>query len=112
LEDAAASIIRQKWSSQEEKPDGVFFLDDTMAHGGMIAFLEAGIKLGSEVKVAAITHTGASLLRPFSKYLYRVEIDPTEIIEKMFSMLGKLLQGMTLAEKHLLIEAKLLPPCK
>jgi DNA-binding LacI/PurR family transcriptional regulator len=83
-----------------------------MAHGGMIAFLEAGIKLGSEVQVAAITHTGASLLRPFSKYLYRVEIDPTEIIEKMFSMLGKLLQGMTLAEKHLLIEAKLLPPSK
>ena len=112
LEDAAASIIRQKWNSTEDKPDGVFFLDDTMAHGGMIAFLEAGIKLGSEVKVAANTHTGASLLRPFSKYLYRVEIDPTEIIEKMFSMLGKLLQGMTLAEKHLLIEAKLLPPSR
>jgi DNA-binding LacI/PurR family transcriptional regulator len=83
-----------------------------MAHGGMIAFLEAGMKLGSEVQVAAITHTGASLLRPFSRYLYRVEIDPTEIIEKMFSMLGKLLQGMTLAEKNLLIEAKLLPPSK
>jgi hypothetical protein len=30
----------------------------------------------------------------------------------MFSMLGKLLQGMTLAEKHLLIEAKLLHPSK
>ena len=112
LEDAAASIIRQKWNSQEDKPDGIFFLDDTMAHGGIIAFLESGIKLDSEVHVAALTHTGASLLRPFSKYLYRVEIDPTEIIEKMFSMLGKLLQGMTLADKHLFIEAKLLPPSK
>jgi DNA-binding LacI/PurR family transcriptional regulator len=112
LEDASASIIRQKWNSPDDKPDGIFFLDDTMAHGGIIAFLESGIKLGSEVQVAALTHTGASLLRPFSKYLYRVEIDPTEIIEKMFSMLGKLLQGMTLADKHLLIEAKLLPPSK
>lgn len=67
---------------------------------------------GSEAQVADLTHTGASLLRPFSKYLYRLEIDPTEIIEKMFSMLGKLLQRMTLADKYLLIEAKLLPPSK
>lgn len=112
LEDAAASIIRQKWSSQEDNPDGILFLDDTMAHGGMIALLESGIKLGPEVQVAAITHTGASLLRPFSKYLYRVEIDPAEIIEKMFSILGKLLQGMTLADKNLLLEAKLIPPSR
>ncbi len=110
LEDAAASIIRKKWSSPEEKPEGVFFLDDTMAHGGMIAFLELGVKLGSEVKIAAMNHKGASLLRPFSKYLYSVEIDPAEIIEKIFSILGKLLQGMTLADKHILIEAILLPP--
>lgn len=94
LEDAGAEIIRSKWAFKGEKPDGIFFADDTMAHGGLIALLESGVKLGRDVKVASITHKGASLLRPFWPTLIRVELDPEEIVEKMFSLLGKLLQSM------------------
>jgi DNA-binding LacI/PurR family transcriptional regulator len=98
LEEAGAEIIRTKWASKGEKPDGIFFADDTMAHGGLIALLEAGVKLGRDVKVASITHKGASLLRPFWPTLIRIELDPEEIVEKMFSLLGKLLQSMKVAD--------------
>jgi len=98
IEDAGAEIIRSKWAAKGEKPDGIFFADDTMAHGGLIALLEAGVKLGRDVKVASITHKGASLLRPFWSTLIRIELDPEETVEKMFSLLGKLLQSMKLAD--------------
>jgi DNA-binding LacI/PurR family transcriptional regulator len=96
LEEAGTEIIHHHWASQGEKPDGIYFTDDTMAHGGLIALLEAGMKIGKDVQVAALAHKGGSLLRPFWKNITLVEIDPDRIAEKMFSLLGTLLQGMKL----------------
>jgi len=101
LEDASAHIIHRQLG--KGKIDGILFNDDTMAHGGIIAMLEAGIMPGRDIQTASLTHTGSSLLRAFHKYLIRIEIDPNEIVEGMFSLLGMLIQGINLPSRLVIV---------
>jgi DNA-binding LacI/PurR family transcriptional regulator len=110
LEELGGVIIRNKWAGTGEKPDGILFLDDTMAHGGLIALMQAGVKLDQDIKVASLTHAGASLLRPFWPSLIRLEIDPHEIMDKLFSLLGNLMQGVNNQDHNLMVEVKVIHP--
>ena len=91
-------------------PDSLFFMDDTMAHGALIALLENGIKIGKDLKVAVQCNKGASLLRPFHHSIYRVEIDPDEIGSLMYGALNRLLQGTPSSVNRLMTKAVFTPP--
>jgi DNA-binding LacI/PurR family transcriptional regulator len=92
LEEAGTRMVAKKWRTRGDKPDGIFFLDDTMAHGGMIALLERGVKLGRDVRVTSTMATGGTLLRPFFHVLSRIEFDPGAIVEAMFDALGEIIE--------------------
>jgi hypothetical protein len=74
-----------------------------MAHRGIIALLKDGLKIRNDVKVAALAHKGGALLRPFWKNITLVEIDSDTIVEKMFSVLGKLIQRMRLEHQKVVV---------
>ena len=104
IEEASSMLVQQEM--RRTVPDGIMFLDDTMAHGGLITLLEAGLLQKGNLKVAAVTHSGNTLLQPFHRYLTRVQIDPAEIAERMSNMLEDLLKGRPLKEKLHFVSAK------
>lgn len=55
-------------------PDLVFFADENIAAGGILAVLEAGIRVPERLRLAAWTHVGGPVVFPRS--LTRMEMDP------------------------------------
>ena len=110
LEEAGAELIRHNWASFRDHPDGIYFTAETMAHGGLIALLEASLEIGKDVKVAPLAHKGGALLRPFWKKYHTGQIDSDTIVEKMFSLLGKLIQRMRLEPQKVVVRPHVVGP--
>ena len=95
FEEIGAQMIRQEVIAKplNERPDGIFFHDDCMAHGGLVELLKGGIVPGRDIPIVALSNKGASILRPFNSSIIRVDIDPMEVAQALFKLLAKSLAG-------------------
>ena len=80
LEQISLSAMRaiRRWVSKsgERLPDMIFFTDDYLAAGGLVALLDAGIRVPEDIRVATLTNRGNC--PPFPVSLARIENDPVE----------------------------------
>jgi DNA-binding LacI/PurR family transcriptional regulator len=76
---------------QSEKPDGLLFTDDVMAMGGMAALREINLQPGRDIQLATHANRGTTVLAPYEAVLTRMEIDPAEIVDGLFSILRDLM---------------------
>lgn len=74
-------------------PDGVAILDDLMTLGAIAAIREAGLKLGHDIRIATHSNRGTGVLSPYYDDLFRLEIDPAQIVETMFATIHSLMCG-------------------
>ena len=92
-EDAGGKLMRQLWNRPGlANPDGLFFTDDTCAHGALITLLKMGVVPGRDVQVAVQTNKGVSLLRPFYENIFRIQIDPTQVISEMLRLMDQIVK--------------------
>lgn len=73
-----------------ELPDTLLFLDDYVARGGCTALLAAGLRLPTDVQVAAQVNVGHSPVLPLP--LTRLEMDPIADAEVMAALVLELLR--------------------
>jgi DNA-binding LacI/PurR family transcriptional regulator len=110
-EEAGIHIIRHHLKKKSTgTPEGIFFTDDTSAHGGLIELLTRGIVPGKDIKIAVQTNKGASLLRPFHQQIFRVEIDPSKIASEMFRLVHVLINSGKTEERSIIVEPSLIKP--
>ncbi len=74
-------------------PDGMISTDDMMTRGVLAAFRKLGIKPGHDVEIISHINRGSTVLSGEDENIAFVEIDPAEIVAKMFSQLEKLMEG-------------------
>jgi DNA-binding LacI/PurR family transcriptional regulator len=92
---AALQVFGNSGTTQQERPDGLVIDDDMMTRGALVALQQAGIRLGTDVKIATHINRGSEVLLGYEDHLSLIEVDPGEIVEAMFSMLETLMDGGT-----------------
>ena len=76
-----------------EKPEGVVITNDVMAHGALAAFRHLGVEPGRDVLLVSHANAGSPMLMGTEQELTRVEVNPQDVVQKMFKMLETLLRG-------------------
>lgn len=94
LQEQGFHSVHQAYASGEG-PDGLLFGNDVMAVGGMAALRELHLNVGQDVQVATHSNKGTTLLTPYEDVLIRLEVDPTEIVDTLFSAIRDLMAGET-----------------
>lgn len=83
-----------------ERPDGLLFTDDVMAVGGLAALRELGIDPREDVRVVTHANKGMSILQSYEAVVTRLEVDPQEIVDTLFSAIHDLVAGQTPVDFH------------
>jgi len=91
-------------------PDGIVMTDDILTMGACAEFESQGVSLARDLQVASHSNRGSTSLAPWENSLVRMEFDPQEIVEAMFSTLETLMSGQKLAEDRVIIHPKLVLP--
>lgn len=76
-----------------EVPDGLVITDDMMALGVLAALRECQLEVGEDVQIASHTNRGTAVFGAMEASIVRLEIDPAEIVQVMFSTMMDLLSG-------------------
>lgn len=88
-----ARAIRSLYAGGGEKPDGLLILDDMVARGVLDTADDLKIPLGTEIKVATHANKGSAVLKGDEDRLTLLEVDPSEIAQKMLELLERLMAG-------------------
>lgn len=84
---------------QSFDPDGIVFIDDFYALGGMKALAARGVAMPAEVMVATHINTGYTL--PYPAPVVRLEVDPAAIAAQLLTLLEAWLDGRPPARRIL-----------
>ena len=104
---AALQVFGDAGTTNQQHPDGLVIDDDMMTRGALVALQQAGIRLGTDVKIATHINRGSEVLLGYEDLLTLIEVDPGEIVEAMFSMLETLMDGETPQLSTVSIQPKL-----
>ena len=91
---------------QSERPDGIVIVDDTMAHGALVALRQLGVRSGHDVQIAAGANAG-SPLRLDADNLILAEISVAETVDVMWNRLQRLLIKVPDEQEVITIPARL-----
>ena len=91
-------LLSDGWRPEEEV---VFFTDDFLAMGALMAFVHAGVRIPEDVKVVSFANAGFGPV--FVKPLTRLEMDPKEHGEAVVRWLLAVLRGETVPESAALL---------
>lgn len=108
---AAWEAVRDFWILSREKPDGLLIADDTLLQDAVLALLELGVKVPTDLKVVSHTNKGVQFFYPFP--LVCLETDPEELAEATFAMTRTLMRRQPVTPSRRLLNATLseyLPP--
>jgi DNA-binding LacI/PurR family transcriptional regulator len=78
---------------RNEWPDGILVTDDLMMQGALGGMRECGVEVGRDVKVVSHANVGSPTLLGYEKDLTLLEVNPSEIVEVLFSTLDKAMNG-------------------
>jgi DNA-binding LacI/PurR family transcriptional regulator len=87
-------------------PDGLVIADDMLTRGVLAAARQQGVSVGETVKIASHANKGSPALAEWAGQLTLVEVDPDEIVEAMFGMLERLMNGVGVEEKVAVIKPR------
>jgi len=73
-EQGALEAVRERFAPGKPRPDLVYFADDYVARGGLMALMSLGVKVPNEMKVVSLTNHGFEPSFPIP--LARIEYDP------------------------------------
>lgn len=76
-----------------EPADGVLILDDLMTVGALAALRELEIQPSRDVQIVTHSNRGTTILSPYHNSLTRLEIDPAQLVDIMFSTMHELMEG-------------------
>lgn len=76
-----------------EAPDGLVITDDMMCLGALAALRELELQPGTDLQIASHANRGSAALGSVEASLFRLEIDPAEIVGTMFTTMLDLLSG-------------------
>lgn len=93
-----------------ERPDGMVILNDHLTHGVLIALDKVGLRAGRDVQIATQTNLGSPMLLGREDQIVSLEIDPTEIVEALFSLIEAQLSEQAQVPLCLPIQPHLRPP--
>jgi DNA-binding LacI/PurR family transcriptional regulator len=96
LEGAGWEEFREVWGAREEKPDGLFVLDDVLFPDVVMAIQEFGIRVPEQLLVVSLLHKGSGLFSPFP--VVWLEHDPDVYAQAMGEMLMKLIRKESAAK--------------
>jgi Transcriptional regulators len=91
-------------------PDGIVSSDDMMTQGALTALGRAGIRVGKDVRIATHANAGSPALLGWEDSLTLLEVDPAEIVQKMFDTLESLMEGETPPERIMEVLPRVHPP--
>ncbi len=74
-------------------PDGIVSCDDMLTLGLLAALQRLGVAVGETVKIATHVNAGSPVLLGWEDRLFRLEVDPSEIVNGMFDTLESLMNG-------------------
>lgn len=77
----------------ENPPHGLVIVDDMMTRGALAAFARQGLVPDRDVKIATHTNAGTGALHGYEDALTRLEVEPAELVNALFSQLETLLRG-------------------
>ena len=88
----AMDVFQQK---TENRPDGVFILDETLAVGALTALHRLGIRIGKDIHIVSHATRGSQTLYSFRDEIQVVELDPVQLVRTMFDVLDQLMANQT-----------------
>ena len=88
-------------------PDGVFVADDMVTQGLLTALQRLHIRVGEDVQIATHTNAGSPALLGWEDKITRLEVDPSELVARMFDSLEALMHGGTPPEAECPIKPRL-----
>jgi DNA-binding LacI/PurR family transcriptional regulator len=86
-----------------ERPDGVLVLDDMLTRGVLAGLARLGLQPGRDIRIASQANAGSPALQGSDNSLTLIEFDPDEIIDAMFSMIERWMDGAEPPEQGVLI---------
>ena len=104
-EDAYTQFI--EWWKRPNRPDTMFFYDDSICDVACQAILELGINIPNDLKVIVLTPAGRRF--PISVELTRVEFDSSETAAAAWGILHQLIRGLPVSEPMISIKATVSP---
>lgn len=107
LEEQGEAAVRQIWG-EEERPDGLVFMDDWQGLGGTQTLVELGVGVPDEVMV--VTHMNRGYRPPYPVPVVGVQVDPHGIAREMVALLRGLERGDRPQRKLFLVEPALVVP--
>lgn len=75
-----------------ERPDGLFIDNDMVTMGALAGFRELGIQVGRDVHVVSHANAGSPILFGYEHQIHRIEFDPADLVNAMFSILDIMLK--------------------
>lgn len=103
----ALQVFGNPATPASHRPDGIFISDDLMTSGVLQAFRELGIQAGKDVKIVSHANYGSPTLFRETRRLSLVEINPSDIVQTMFSLLDLLMAGEVPAERIVNVKSRL-----
>jgi DNA-binding LacI/PurR family transcriptional regulator len=92
------------------RPDGIVISDDLMAQGVLTALRNMGVGIPGDVKVASHCNVGSMALLGYDQVVTRIEFNPEELAESMFTLLDLMLSGEHSALKNIIVVPKIRQP--
>lgn len=87
--------FREIWFASEEKPDGLFIMDEYLFRDAIPAILDLGIRVPEDLMVVTQVNKGSQIVCPFP--VVALEVDPGQTAFQLAEMLHALLSEGTLA---------------
>lgn len=91
---------------RKEYPDGLLIADDMMTRGALVALRQRGLAVGREVKIATHANTGSAVLHGYDTELTLIEVNLNEVVEAMFGMLERLMDGQDAGDVTVVIKPR------
>lgn len=79
MEKTGYELTRELFTSHAPLPDLLYFSDDYLCRGGLVAILESGVRVPAQLQIAS--HSNRGNVPVFPLPLTRIEVDPRKVAE-------------------------------
>ncbi len=90
-------------------PDGLIITDDILARGALLHLKENGIRPGKDLHIVSHANKGSLALEYWQDQITLAEVDPEQMVEKMFKLLESKISGKKLNKKPYRVPITLRP---
>lgn len=91
--------FREAWAASDEKPDGLFIMDEFLFRDAATAILDLGIRVPEDLMVVTQANLGSDILYPFP--VVGLVVDPEAVALRLAQMLDTLLSGEPVEDSRL-----------